>query len=864
MGLLERDDQVAAVVDRFRHLEEGGHIVLISGEAGAGKTALVQELLDRHLVAAQVMVGRCDDLFAPRPLGPLADVARGRPGPLSDALAGGDQSAVFDAVLAELAAPPHPTVVVLEDLQWADEATLDLVRFVARRLEGLPCLILATHRDDLPADHPIRRAIGALVGPHVTRVRIPPLSVDAVRRLVGDRPLDPVTLHATTAGNAFFLVETIDADPGVLPVTVRDVVLARAAPLTGSARDALDAAAVLGRHADTDLVQTVADCDAAAIDECLRAGLLIDDGGVQSFRHDLTRQIVEEAMTPLRRRQLNARALEALGEDGDVVQRAHHAIGADDHSAVAQLAAQAADACVALGAWRQAALLYGEALDHGETDDAERLRLLEARATIGLRVELAEEAVAAADELLARIQVEGDPEKVAQWEGFLSKAYRAVGRGPEATAMVVSSVARLEPLGESVALANALADLAGHELVSGHYEDCAVTSRRAIAMAERFGLEEMAVASLDSLGSALGSLGRTEEGSAALREALDRAKRADLPECVVRACGNLASIMMAGTPQPMVALEVLNDGIAVAEEHELRFRLNCLRPSRAEVLGMLTDWDAATAELSSVLNDPWAAPINRVIVGTILGRIRARRGDPQAMEILDETLPDVLSYDEAQLIAPAYLARAEARCLAGDPTSAAADVEACLAYLPNLDLAAIRQLALMALRSGVDWRPDDRGDEALRYLAAGDHRALHRYWAQAACRYEAADALADSDDPDDLRQALAELTDLGARPRAKQVARRLRELGVREVPRGPRATTRANAAGLTTRELEVASLLAEGLTNAEIAERLVVSQKTVDHHASAVLTKLGVSSRRQVARAAAERGLDLGHRPAEV
>jgi predicted ATPase len=145
VSLLERDEQVRAVLDRFGRLDDGGHLVLLSGEAGAGKSALVQELVERHLGGAEVLVGRCDDLFAPRPLGPLADIVRGRAGPLAAALAAEDQASVFDAFLAELSSPPHPTVVVLEDLQWADEATLDLLRFVARRLDSLPCLVLATH-----------------------------------------------------------------------------------------------------------------------------------------------------------------------------------------------------------------------------------------------------------------------------------------------------------------------------------------------------------------------------------------------------------------------------------------------------------------------------------------------------------------------------------------------------------------------------------------------------------------------------------------------------------------------------------------------------------------------------------------------
>ena len=370
---------------------------------------------------------------------------------------------------------------------------------------------------------------------------------------------------------------------------------------------------MLGRHADVTLIQAVADCDVDAIDECTYAGLLVDDGGVQAFRHDLSRQAVEEAMTPLRRRQLHTRALAALGEDGDIIQRAHHAIGAGDAAAVADLAARAADACVALGAWREAALLYGEAVEHSDASHPERRRLLEARATIGLRVELAQEAVAAGDELLAILEADGDEEKIAEWEAFLSRIYRAVGRGAEAGEMAYRAVARLEPLGDSAALARALSRLSGHQLVTGRYDACVDTSRRAIALSEQFGVEDSLIYALNSLGAALGSKGRGEEGIASLRESFDRAKRASFPEGVTRASTNLAYTYLAD-PQPTLALEVLNEGIAVAEEHELHTDLNCLHPSRAEVRWLLGDWDGASAELAAVLNDPWASPLNRAIV----------------------------------------------------------------------------------------------------------------------------------------------------------------------------------------------------------------------------------------------------------
>jgi DNA-binding CsgD family transcriptional regulator/tetratricopeptide (TPR) repeat protein len=857
VDLLERGEQVAAAVERYGQLDRHGHLLVVSGEAGAGKTALVQELLDHHLADAQVLVGRCDDLFAPRPLGPLADIARGRPGPLADALAAGDPPAVFDAFLAEVAAPPHQTVVVLEDLQWADEATLDLLRFVARRLDSLPCLLLVTHRDDLAPDHPMRRTLGSLVGPHVSRLHLAPLSLDAVTTLVGDRPLDPAALHASTGGNPFFLVETIDAEAGSLPASVREVILSRTIPLSGSARDALDAAAVLGRAVTAELIEAVGDCDAAAVDECLRAGLLVDIDGEQVFRHDLTRQTVEETMTPLRRRQLHARALDALGPDGDVVQRAHHAIGAGDRTAIVELAWQAADHCVALNAWRQAALLYGQALDHAGDDlpEADLDRLLDATATTCMRVEFVDDAVTIGERLFARYAAVGDLEMMSHWQAWLSRGLRAVGRAEEATRAAEEAVTRVAHLTSSPILAEATSLLSGHQLVTGRYEECIETSRRAIKLCTVLDVEDAAIYALNSYGAALGSLGR-DGAVEALRESIDRAKRAGFNEAVARGAANLSYTLISGY-RIHEAVPVYDDGIEVCEEHELHFALNCLRPGRAEALIYLGDWDTAAADLSAVLIDPYASTINRGIVLCNLGRLRSRRGDPGAAEALDESIEIFRAYDEAQLFVPTSLTRAELAWLGGDLAGATAHVEATIDLASMLDRWVTRELVLWTTRTGIAWSPSGELDEPTSLTAARDWRGLAAFWGARGCPYETADALVDSDDADDVRRAHEMLTALGARPRAQMAARRLRDLGVRDVPRGPRASTRANPAGLTARELEVASLLAEGLTNAEIADRLIVSAKTVDHHVSAVLTKLGVTSRRRVGAAAEDLGVDL-------
>ena len=250
--LLERAGPLAIIGEQFAKVDSAGQLVLIGGEAGVGKTALVEAFCRDQAEGSRVLVGRCDDLFAPRPLGPLIDIAQVCGGPLQTTLQAGDRPGAFDAFLEELSTPPRPVIAVIEDAQWADEATFDLIRFVARRLERVPCLVIVTYRDDVDRDHPLRAALGDLVDPNVTRIQLQALSRDAVRAMAGDNAVDPEALHSATGGNPFFVTEVLAGGGHVLPSTVRDAVLGRAQSLSSDARDALDAAAVLGDGADVD------------------------------------------------------------------------------------------------------------------------------------------------------------------------------------------------------------------------------------------------------------------------------------------------------------------------------------------------------------------------------------------------------------------------------------------------------------------------------------------------------------------------------------------------------------------------------------------------------------------------------------
>jgi DNA-binding CsgD family transcriptional regulator len=250
-----------------------------------------------------------------------------------------------------------------------------------------------------------------------------------------------------------------------------------------------------------------------------------------------------------------------------------------------------------------------------------------------------------------------------------------------------------------------------------------------------------------------------------------------------------------------------------------------------------------------------AAAIHRAPALVVLGVVRARRGDPQVWPVLDEALALVERMGELQRLAPTAAARAEAALLEGRPERVEPETEA--AYRLALERGTgweVGELAWLRRRAGVDEPAPEGAEEPWALLLAGDWQRAAELWTEFRCPYEAAQSLAEGDE-EGLRRALDELNRLGARPAAAIVARRLRELGARGLPRGPREATRANPANLTPRELEVLGLVAGGLTNGEIAERLFLSEKTVGHHVSAILRKLGVRSRGQASAEARRLGV---------
>ena len=295
MELLERASFLQTLGEYADEARRGsGRLVLVSGESGMGKTALV-EAFQQQTSRTRWLWGACDGLLTPRPLGPLFDIAAQLDSELSDLCrAGAPRDQLFDAFLAEINSPASLTVAVIEDAHWADEATTDLLSFLGRRLGRMKTLLLVTYRDDeLGGDHPLRLVLGDLATQRSTRrIGLPPLSQDAVRELAGPRLVDARELHRITGGNPFYVSEILEAAWPSVPPTVRDAVGARLARLGPGPREVVQAAAVIGVRVDRPLLSSALAGTGASADEQLTGGILTADGSDLRFRHELVRMAV--------------------------------------------------------------------------------------------------------------------------------------------------------------------------------------------------------------------------------------------------------------------------------------------------------------------------------------------------------------------------------------------------------------------------------------------------------------------------------------------------------------------------------------------------------------------------------------------
>ncbi len=859
MRLLEREVGLRTLTTALHKSSTGeGRVVLVCGEAGIGKTTLIRYFVDRHSTHVRVRWGGCDALFTPRPFGPLYDMASDIGGDLPELLTLEDKrSQIFSTVFDDL--QRHITITVFEDVHWADEATLDLLVVLCRRITHTNALLIISYRDDeLHMRHPLRVLLGSLAGhTAVQHIALAPLSEHSVRQLIGSLTIDAHALHHLTGGNPFFVTEVLTNPDGSIPNSVHDAVLGRIIRLSPAAQKLLGAAAVIGPRIEPWLLAMIAGDDAHATDECLVSGILVQQNELLGFRHELIRQIIKESIAPMRLLTLHQATFQALTTSpttrSDLARLVHHAAAANDHTSVSHYAPAAARAASIASTHHTAVALYALAFRYAADLPLEQQAQMYDEYSVECDVtNQRDEAIVARRKAVELWRQAANLPKCGESQAALALLHHLVGDRIEADRAnrVAIDLLEAQPPGAGLIKAynmQALLALANQDGASG-----VTLAERAIRLAQQLANTTLMPRLYETLGLCWIYLDAAR-GCAYLEQSLSLAHKLGQTMRVANTYANLSSIYVEFYEFER-AKAYFRDGIAYAVEHDLDFARIFMQGWQTIMLVQQGQWKDAAQLIDSIIQRHEPSP-GRGPALIALGRLRARRGEPGAIEALDEALDLSIKLGFRQREGMIRAARAEASWLGGDYQRTLDEARAVYDIVINIRHPwASGELTYWRCLSGESIPAPPWVAQPWALQISGDWQAAATCWQELGCPYEQAQALANGDIPARL-VALEIFERLGAWPAADSLRQSLRRSGVRNVPRKARQATRENPFLLTPRELNILDLLSEGLSNAMIAERLVISPKTVDHHVSAVLSKLHVHSREEAAELARQHHL---------
>lgn len=872
IDLLEREEQLRQLEHSLALASAGrGRVVAIAAEAGAGKTALVEQFVSRHSHDALVHWGACENLSTPEVLLPLRDIARAAGEPLDTAA---DHVRMFEWLLRLLVSAAKPSILVIEDLHWGDTATLDLLRFLARRIARVRALLLITYRDEeLGALSPIRHLLGEASAGSVERVALHPLSLQAVTALAAKSGRVGGDVFALTAGNPFLVTETLAVAQIAPSAAVRDATLARVARLSEPSQRVLEAVSIFPRRAETaivaDLVSSGLD---ASLDECIEKGMLTLDGGVVRFRHELARRAVEDALAPSRRRELHRKVVNELRRrpKSRASEIFHHAERAADSPALLEFSLLAGDEAARAGAPREAASHYRTILDHRESIGPDLLvGTLEKHAEQSYLMGDSVEAMGSMTEAAQLRRQAGNMIGLGRNLTRLTRFAWMCGQRAEAERYIQEAIAVLQTAPPGAELAWAYSHQSQLDMLAFRMDSAINWGQQALDLARELGHSEIVVHALSNMGSARAEI-ESSVRSVELEQGFDLAVAGGFHDHVERAACNLTCLYYWRRCYAE-SLAQIDRGVAYAVERELTHWEGYLRGWRAMIRLDKGEWALAEEEAQEISSRQFIADVYRFPALIALARLRARRGDPDGGLPLAAARRLSASLAELQRTIYVLVAEAEQIWLQADGAPKSADDSrsseeldrsAVLGRLAEVQSLAEERNARWIIEDAMLWRYQlgDRS-QATGNLSSPYREHCEGRWRQAADGwqalgqpYEMALALSSGDETAQ-HQALEVFDQLGAIPAASRLRRQMRTDGARTIPRGPIAETRANVAGLTRRQTQVLELVGEGMTNLEIAERLCISGKTAEHHVSAVMARFGAATRREAVVAARKVGL---------
>ena len=855
--LVERDDQLRVLNEVATASAQAGGVVLLSGEAGFGKTAVLRQFVDGLDHRYRVLTAACEPVGIPAPFAPLFDLLDNLPAELrDDVVTGSNRQAVLAGMLDLL--KNDRIVLIIEDLHWSDESTLGLVRYLGRRIEATGSCIIVTFRlEEIDLTHPLRLVIADL-GAEATRIELPALTIAGVKQLAQGLAVDPVKVHAATLGNPFFVEEVLRHPGEKLPPTIGNAILASAGRLPEAARQLLYLVALSPDGVELDLLRSLDPEAGTHLDVAIQRRLLSSDRGQVTCRHDLIRECLAQSVPPALKARLHRQLLTFLesrvDEGGSSARLAYHSIGAGLVDEALRYSLQAARDAVAASAHRHAALHYTNALDFRAGMDRDVLQsTLLAAAFEHYLINSFDVAIAYSRQ---RMDLASDPIEEAQaraWVSFFEGRKNNISRArKEATA----AIAVLESQSDTEELALAYSVLAMVDRMLTFDQDTIIHADRAVSIARAKGSVWIQVQSATSAGATRLQMG-DPSGLEQLEAAVELGIDAGVPDAVARAmyCIAVAHYFSFRMEE---SLSWFNRALDYTSAGEIDMWYIAVLTTIAAIEVATGRWSEADQNLEKVLGQRTCISTEVEALSTA-ATLRARRGDPGAGAMVQGVLARIDSDSglSERFQVGALAMEAAWMGLLHESIARAYYEDLFAARAFETEAFERGRFAFWARRLDLD-SPPGHLFRPIRLELGGQIAEASEAWEERGFPVEAAITRAMVPGAD-LEAAFAALSRLGAEGVAQGLRKELARRGVKGVPRGERAATKRHPAGLTSRQAEVLNLMTTGMSNAAIAQELYISEKTAGHHVSAILSKLGASSRSQaVAVAAASGWSDLG------
>ncbi len=862
--LIEREKAIEQFAKAADKLSDGyGGIVLVSGESGIGKTSLLEEARQNSKHNFTFFWSGSDPLFTPRPFGPVHDIAAELSSELLNLLEdGASPSTIFAQFYAALEAAKQPIVLVFEDAHWADYATLDLFRFLARRIAFVNCLLVISYRDDeVNEQHPFRQVLDILPSGHTHRIPITPLTEEGVELLAQGSCRDTAKLYEITAGNPFYITELLAIGTkisDVIPASVKDAINSRLAHLAEGERKFLETISLIPNSVSTQLIAELRgpEGETFAMACVARKLLVIDSNDDFRFRHELARLGTLAGVPANQQKRLHIEILNALercDQNDGLALLIHHSAGALDAKRVLKYAPSAASRAAKIGAHSEAASYLATALrfvDEAETETAAQLYEDWAYES-GLALKIDDEVIEARRHAITLWRALGRKEKVSENLRWLSRLHWYRGEATEAEHFANEAIKILESIPESSERAMAYSFRSQLDMLNDRMDEAIAWGSQALALEEEDPNPEIRVHALNNVGSAMVFRGN-EQGEALLMESLDLALQHGFHEHAARVYTNFSDYCLR-YKKIEAAEKMIAEGIAFDTSYDLdswTYYLLGIQSYLRMEQGRLED--AETISMG-VLGLDQLTLLMKLPALTVLARSQLRLGRASYVSYLTQSLENSFATDEFQYIIPARLGAVEAAWLQGNTDAAHTQLK----WLSQLDASSMDhwrsgELSEWVHRFNFDLKvkSEFKLPEPYRLELADDYLAAAEVWMSMGMPYNAALSLIQTEEhqaTEAFPKAYRILDSIGAKATSAMVREKAEKLGIlSKLPRarrGPYRKTRQHPAGLTAKEQEVLTHLIAGATNQDIAQFLSRSQRTVENHVSSILSKLNVANR---------------------